>query len=70
MLMDPWSIRLATEPHSLRQNKILITEYDFAVNVVMVINITVHKEFIVMIRLINYLYTKMSLAKTSIFSML
>ena len=68
--MDPWSIRLATEPHSLRQNKILITEYDFAVNVVMVINITVHKEFIVMIRLINYLYTKMSLAKTSIFSML
>ena len=46
--------RLATEPHNQRLNKILISEYDFAVNVVIVINIDIYKIFIIVIWLINY----------------
>ena len=39
-----FSIPLVTEPHSQRWNKILITEYDFAVNAVMT---AIHKIFTV-----------------------
>ena len=49
MRVDTFSIRLATEPHSQRRNKILIFENDFAVNVVMT---AIHLLF--MIWLINY----------------
>ena len=38
-----FSIHLAREPHSQRWNKMLISEYDFAVNVAMVISIAIHK---------------------------
>ena len=44
MLIVTFSIRLATEPHSQRWNKILISEYDFAVNDVMT---AIHKTFII-----------------------
>ena len=46
MLIASFSIRLATESHSQPGNKILITEYDFAVNVVMIKSINIHKIFI------------------------
>ena len=46
MKIDSYSIRLATEPHSQWWNKILISEYDFAVNVVTATNNAIHKAFI------------------------
>ena len=47
-------------------NQILISEYDFAVNVVMVINIAIHKAFISH-DLVNKLFTvKMFLAKRTL----
>ena len=46
VLIVSYSIRLATEPHSQWWNKILITEYDFAVNVVTATNNAIHKAFI------------------------
>ena len=54
------SIRLATEPHSQQWNKILISEYDFAVNVVIDIHDLVNK----------LLIAKISPVKILIFSML
>ena len=57
---------LAIEPDSQRRNKILITEYDFAVNAVTAID----KVFISH-NLVNKLFiAKMSLSKILIFSML
>ena len=46
VLIDSFFIHSVTEPHSQRSNEILRSEYNFAVNVVMVINITIHKVFI------------------------
>ena len=45
LLIATFSIRLATEPHSQQRNKILIAEYNFVVNVVMVISIAIHRSF-------------------------
>ena len=66
MLIVSYSVRLPTEIHSQQWNKILITEYDLAVNVVMVTNIAIHKAFISH-DLVNKLFiAKMSLAKRAL----
>ena len=41
-MIATFTIHLATEPHSQRWNKILISEYDFVVNVIMAIGIAIH----------------------------
>ena len=61
-------IRLATELHNQEWIKILISEYVFAVNVVMVINIAIHKAFISHDLVDKLLIAKMSSTeRTSIF---
>ena len=54
-------IRLATELHSQQWIKILIREYNFTVNVITVINITIHKAFTS-----NDLVNKLFMAKMSL----
>ena len=59
-MIATFSTRLATEPHSQRWNKILISEYDFAVNIVIS---AVHKLFIIHDLVSKLLITKISLVE-------
>ena len=59
-MVATFSTRLAAEPHSQRWNKILISEYDFAVNIVIS---AIHKLFIIHDLVSKLLITKISLVE-------